>query len=337
MKITFFEVPKSEQDFLQHNLEGHEVLFFEEKLSSLNIDLAKDSEVVSVFINSVLNKEILSQLPNLKYITTRSTGFDHIDLEYANSLNIKVSNVPSYGSSTVAEFAFALLLNLSRKIHLANEKLKEDADFSIYNFRGFDLKGKTIGIIGTGKIGKNMIKMALGFNMNVIAYDLYPDIEFAKVSNITYKTFDEVIGTSDIVSIHAPYNKENHHLINKEKIEKMKKGVYVINTARGELIDTDALVWGLEEGIIAGAGLDVLEGERELKEELEILASESRREKVNDYKTLFEDRVLINHKNVIVTPHIAFYSKEAEQEILSTTIENINSFLGNRIVNQIGK
>ena len=335
MKITFFEVPKHEQESLQLLLQDHEVIFTEDKLDKDNLSIAQDSEIVSVFINSVLDQEVLSKLPKLKYIATRSTGYDNIDINFARSLGIEISNVPAYGSSTVAEFAFALLLNLSRKIHLANEKLKEDADFSIYNFRGFDLYGKTLGIIGTGKIGKNMARMALGFNMKVIAYDLYPDLEFAKNNNITYKTLDEVISESDVISLHAPYNKENHHLINKEKMLKMKKGIYIINTARGELIDTDALVWGLEEGIIAGAGLDVLEGERELKEELEILASEKRREKVNDYKTLFEDRVLINHKNVIVTPHIAFYSQEAESEILKTTVENIHSFVNQNIINQI--
>ncbi len=335
MKITFFETPKHEEDLLKDLLKDHELVFTEEKLSLENITLALDSEIISVFINSVLNQEILSKLPKLKYITTRSTGYDHIDINFAHSMGIEVSNVPAYGSSTVAEFAFALLLNLSRKIHLANEKLKEDADFSIYNFRGFDLYGKTIGIIGTGKIGKNMARMARGFNMKVIAYDLYPDLEFAKNNDITYKTFDEVIRESHVISLHAPYNKDNHHLINKEKISMMQKGIYLINTARGELIDTDALIWGLEEGIIAGAGLDVLEGERELKEELEILASEQRREKVNDYKTLFEDRVLINHKDVIVTPHIAFYSLEAEAEILNTTMNNINSFIAKNIINKI--
>lgn len=335
MKITFFETPKHEENLLKDLLKDYELVFTEDKLTLENITLASDSEIISVFINSVLNQEILSKLPKLKYIATRSTGYDHIDINFAHSLGIEVSNVPAYGSSTVAEFAFALLLNLSRKIHLANEKLKEDADFSIYNFRGFDLNGKTLGIIGTGKIGKNMARMALGFNMKVIAYDLYPDLEFAKNNNITYKTLDEVISESDMISLHAPYNKENHHLINKEKISKMKKGIYLINTARGELIDTDALVWGLEEGVIAGAGLDVLEGERELKEELEILASEQRREKVNDYKTLFEDRVLINHKNVIVTPHIAFYSLEAEAEILKTTADNIYSFVNQNIINKI--
>lgn len=335
MKITFFEVPEHEQIILKDYLQNYEVVFTDEKLGEENISLAIDSEIISVFINSVMNKEILSKLPKLKYIATRSTGYDHIDINFAHEQGIEISNVPSYGSATVAEFAFALLLNLSRKIHLANEKLKEDADFSIYNFRGFDLKGKTLGVIGTGKIGKNMARMALGFNMKVIAYDLYPDLEFANLNHITYKTLDEVVKESDVISLHAPYNKENHHLINKEKISQMKKGIYLINTARGELIDTDALVWGLEEDIIAGAGLDVLEGERELKEELEILASEKRREKVNDYKTLFEDRVLINHKNVIVTPHIAFYSKEAEEEILETTVENINSFNKGDILNKI--
>lgn len=335
MKVILFEVPKHEHDILKERLTGHEILCIEDKLTNENLPLAKDYEVISVFINSILSKEIISSLPNLKYIVTRSTGYDHIDVTFARSLNIEVSNVPAYGSNTVAEFTFGLLLNLSRKIHLANEKLKEDADFSIYNFRGFDLRGKTIGIIGTGKIGKNMAHMALGFNMKVIAYDLYPDMEFANLHNITYKTFDEIIKESDIISLHAPYNKENHHLINKEKVEMMKKGVYILNTARGELIDTDALIFGLDQGIIAGAGLDVLEGERELKEEFDILASKERSESVKDYKTLLESRMLINLKNVIVTPHIAFYSKEAEEEIINTTVLNINSFNTGNILNKV--
>lgn len=333
MKIAFFETPVAEQDILKELLAGHELSFFEDKLTEENISLAQDAEVISTFINSMISSTIIDKIQNLKYITTRSTGFDHIDVPYAHSKNIQVSNVPAYGSSTVAEFAFALLLNLSRKVHLANQELKENADFSIYSFRGFDLKDKIMGVIGTGKIGKNFIKMAKGFGMKVIAYDLYPDINFATEVGLEYKTLAEVFMESDVISLHAPYTKENHHLLNKENISSMKRGVYLINTARGELIDTDALVWALNEGIIAGAGLDVMEGERELKEEMEIVSSPERRDKVTDYKTLLEDRVLINMKNVIVTPHIAFYSKEAVDEIIKTTVDNINGFSNNIPVN----
>jgi len=169
--------------------------------------------------------------------------------------------------------------------------------------------------------------------MKVIAYDLYPDLNFAKEVGFEYKTLAEVLSGSDVISLHAPYNKENHHLINKDNISTLKKGVYLINTARGELIDTDSLIWALNEGIVGGAGLDVLEGERELKEEVEILSTPDKREKVTDYKTLLEDRVLINMKNVIVTPHIAFYSKEAVREIIKTTSLNIDGFINGAPIN----
>ena len=277
MKIVFFEVFNNEEKILKELLPNNEVFCFEEKLNEENIDKAKDADVVSVFINSKLDKNIIDNLNNLKFIATRSTGFDHIDYKYAESKEIKVSNVPAYGSYTVAEFAFALLLNLSRKIYDAYNNLKEGADFNISSLQGFDLHGKVIGVIGTGKIGKNVIKIAKGFNMKVVAYDLYSDLDFAKENDFEYKDLDEVFSSSDIITLHAPYTKENYHFINKESITKMKKGVYIINTARGELIDTDALIWGLEEKIIAGAGLDVLEGERELKEEFEILSDIDRK------------------------------------------------------------
>jgi D-lactate dehydrogenase len=178
-----------------------------------------------------------------------------------------------------------------------------------------------------------VIKIAKSFGMNVIACDLHPDLQFAKENNFEYKNLSELLSQSDILTLHAPYNKENHHLINKDNIHLMKKGIYLINTARGELIDTDALIGGLKEGIIAGAGLDVLEGERELKEEIEILSSPLKSERIGDYKTLLEDRALIDMPNVIVTPHIAFYSKEAEKEIIKTTVANIDGFLNNSLVN----
>lgn len=327
MKITFFEVVSKEQEAFNSFFPEHQLRFFEEKLDISKIEEFKDSEIISVFINSVINKEVIDLLPELKFITTRSTGFDHIDLKYCEEKGIKVSNVPAYGSKTVAEFAFALIISLSRKMFNAVERLKEDGNFSISGLRGFDLAGKNLGVIGTGKIGKNVIKIAKGFSMNVSAYDLYPDTSFAAENGVVYKTLEEVISGCDILTLHTPYTKENHHLINKDKIAKMKRGVYLINTARGELIDTDALIWGLNEGIIAGAGLDVLEGERELKEEVEILSSVEKSERVKDYKTLLEDKVLIDMPNVIVTPHIAFYSKEAEEEIRETTLENIKSFI----------
>jgi D-lactate dehydrogenase len=317
MKIAFFEIPKEQQDFFKQALSGRaEIVFFEEKLNLDNVSMAKDADIVSGFTNSVISKEIIDLLPNLKLVVTRSTGFDHIDCEYSGDKGIKVCNVPAYGSETVAEFAFALILTLSRKIREASQALKENGDYSIpKNVQGFDLGGKTIGVVGTGKIGKNVIHMAHGFGMNVIAYDLYPDLEFAKANNFSYKTLPEVLVGSDIVTLHAPYTKENHHLINKDNISSFKKGIYLINTARGELIETEALVQALQDGTIAGAGLDVLEGEKEFKKG--------------------DNIPMLDMPNVVMTPHVAFDTKEAEIRIMQTTVDNIKGFIDNILINLV--
>ena len=334
MKIAFFEVSKADQEVFKSLLLEDEVLYFEEKLSKKNIDKAKGAEIVSVFINSIISKNIIDLLPELKFITTRSTGFEHIDYKYAESKGIKVSNVPSYGSRTVAEFAFSLILNLSRNILNANNHLRSSMDFNFYSsLRGFDLYNKTIGVIGTGKIGKNVVKIAKGFGMNVLAYDVYPDLAFAKENSFEYKSFNEVISQSDILTLHIPFCKENYHLINKENISLMKKGIYIINTARGALIETEALIKGINEGIIAGAGLDVLEGERDLKIKNEIIEG-SNLEKI-DYKIVVEDQTLIDMSQVIVTPHIAYNSKEAEEAIIKTTQENIKRFISGNLQNLV--
>jgi len=334
MKIVFFEVPKLEQSFFMQSFPAGEVSFFEEKLDENSVALAKDAEIISVFINSVVSKKIIDLLPNLKFITTRSTGFEHIDLKYCADKGIKVSNVPSYGSHTVAEFAFSLILNLSRKIINANNHLRDSMDFNFYSsLQGFDLQGKTLGVIGTGRIGKNVIKIAKGFDMKVVACDLFPDAKFAEENNFVYKNLPEVLQESDIITLHTPYTKENYHLINRENISQMKKGALIINTARGALIDTEALIWGIKEGVIGGAGLDVLEGERDFKIKNEIIYSDNS-EKV-DYKTIVENQILIDLPQIIVTPHIAFYSKEAEKEIIKTTAENILSFIKNTPINLV--
>ncbi|MFA6274401.1 MAG: NAD(P)-dependent oxidoreductase [Candidatus Paceibacterota bacterium] len=335
MKITFYESPPAvDKTVLEQTFKDCEFVFCDKKLDKNNIDLAKDSEIVSVFINSLLNKEAIDSLPKLKFITTRSAGFDHIDLQYCAQKGILVSSVPCYGDHTVAELTFAFILNLSRNILKANNYIRETSDFNVLcSFCGFDLNGKTIGIIGAGRIGKNVIKIAKGFNMNVIAYDLHPDLEFAKINNFEYKSLEEIISQSDIISLHTPFTKENFHIINKETISRMKKGVLLINTARGALIDNSALIWGIQEGIIGGAGLDVLEGERDLKIKNEIFNSDD--SKNIDYKMLAENQLLMEMSNVIITPHIGFYSKEAENEIFKVTVENIKGFLSNNLINLV--
>jgi D-lactate dehydrogenase len=316
MKIVFFYTSEEVRELLKDSFPKDEVSFFNKKLNENDLEKIKEFEILSVFVDSEVNKNTINSLPNLKFITTRSTGFDHIDYKYAESKGIKVSNVPVYGSSTVAEFTFALLLNLSRKISEAGRQLREGGDFeTLEKLEGFDLDGKTIGVIGTGKIGKNVIRIAKAFNMKVLAYDLYSDLNFANENDFQYQNFDEVISNSDVITLHTPYTKENHHLINKESILKMKKGVYIINTARGELVDIEALLSGLNEGIIGGLGMDVLEGERNFKK---------------------GDKISILDKpNVIITPHIAFYSKEAMIRIMQTTVENIQGFISGNLQNLV--
>ncbi len=323
MKIAFFGVTEGEHLSYKEALNQHEIFFSDEKLSEQNVQKIKDADIISIFVTSAVNKNIIDALPNLKCISIRSTGFDNVDCDYAKSKGIKVSNVPAYGSHTVAEFAFGLILNLSRNIITANNHITRSLDFNYSTpMEGFDLAGKTLGVIGTGKIGKNVVKIAKGFGMNVIATDMYPDAAFAQENNFEYKSLEEVLSMSDIVTLHTPYTKENHHLINKENIAKMKRGVYLINTARGELVDTAALIDGLSKGIIAGAGLDVLEGEKELKE------------KNNSHMVLLNSE-LMKMPNVIITPHLAFYTKEAVAEIQRVTILNIQGFIDGASMNVV--
>jgi D-lactate dehydrogenase len=317
MKIVFFETSESEQKKLKEKLSSHELLFFMGKLNMENVMEARDCEVVSTFINSPITEEILRNLPNLKLIVTRSTGYDHIDKEACAKRGIVVTNVPAYGARTVAEFAFALMLCVSRKIVDASVRVKATDGMVFDGLMGFDLFGKTLGVIGTGKIGKNVVNIALGFGMNVLMYDMYPDEKFAIEKSVKYVSLDELYASSDIISLHTPYTPESKHMVNKESILKMKKGMVIINTARGELVDTDALVWGIKEKHIFGAGLDVLEDEKELKDGTYI---------TEHTKTLMEDHMLMHMPQVVVTPHLAFYSKEAIESILDTTVDNITTY-----------
>jgi len=325
MKIAFFEVSKDLENYFRAGLADFELEFFEEKLSVENVDKAQDAEIVSVFVGSAVSKEVVDALPNLKLLVTRSTGFDHLDKEALLAKGITITNVPAYGPHTVAEFAFGLILNLSRKIAFANKYVRNSPDFNFFaDMRGFDLFGKTLGVIGTGRIGKNAVKIAKGFGMEVVAFDPYPDNNFAEENGFVYTSLEELLQQSDIITLHAPYTKENHHLLNKENMPLMKKGAYIINTARGDLIDTEALLEGLKSGAIAGAGLDVIEGERDLKSGTN---SES--------KPVQDARELIAMENVIITPHIAFYSQEAEGEIIKTTIEDIHAFASGSPINLV--
>ena len=316
-KALFFEVAAQEAETLREaiaadaNLKGLQCEFLEQKLDASGLTLASQADIVSVFINSVLDKGSIDKLAKTRLIATRSTGFDHIDLEAAKSKPVSVANVPAYGSHTVAEFAFALILGLSRKVFEASYKVKSGQGFSAAGMMGFDLYGKTIGIVGTGRIGQNVAVIAKGFGMKVIAYDPYPNNEAAKNIGFDYVSLDDLLSRSDIVTLHAPYNPGTKHLINMENINRFKRGSLLVNTARGELCDNEALLTGLDKGILGGVGLDVVEGERKLKDG----------EKVSTFEKLRA------HPHAFVTPHMAYFTAEAQKEIARVTVENISAFL----------
>lgn len=332
LKIAFFEIEAWERDYIKSRLKDFDLLFFKGKLNSKNLKKVLDVDILSPFIYSTIDEKVVNSLKSLKYITTRSTGFDHIDLKACEKRDIFVSNVPSYGENTVAEHTFALILALSRKIYPSVERTKR-GDFSLKNLRGFDLKGKTLGIVGVGNIGKHVARIARGFEMNVLAYDIQKDEKLAKKIGFKYVSLDYLFKNSDIITLHVPYNKATHHLINLDTLKLLKKGCYLINTSRGGVCDTDALLKGIEQGIFAGLGLDVLEEECFIKEERELLTSSFKRR--CDLKTILEDHILINHPKVIITPHNAFNSQEALTRILDTTLENIKSFVRGKPINLV--
>ena len=330
--IAFFESAPDETAYLKKcGLSRHALHFFEDKPSDVKGPALRSLEVLSVFIYSRVTAQTLRQMPRLKLIATRSTGYDHIDLAACKKRRIAVANVPFYGENTVAEHTFALILALSRKTHEGYLRTIR-GNFSFKGLQGFDLQGKTIGIVGTGHIGIHAIRIAKGFGMNVVAFDPKKSEFLADTLGFAYVSLDQLLARADIISLHAPYNKHTHHLINKGNINKLKKGALLINTARGGLVETEALALALDQGILAGAGLDVLEGEDLIKEERQILAKDFSGDQM---KTLLQNHILLNRDNVIITPHIAFDSKEALQRILDTTVSNIQVFLAGKPENLV--
>lgn len=325
MKIGFYGLKEQEKrDYFLSSLNGHQLEFIDQDLNEENPPQKNDFEIISIFVGSKVTAKVLDAFPNLKMIAIRSTGFDNVDIKHTTDKNIVVSNVPSYGSHTVAEFTFGLILSLSRKIPQAVSKVKDEVEFDHTGLKGFDIYGKTLGVLGTGKIGMNVIKIAKGFGMKVLAFDIYPNEESSKVLEFEYVSLEELLKNSDIVTIHVPSSEKTHHLINKENIFKMKKGSLLINTARGDIVETDALYKAISENHLAGAGLDVLEAETELSDNLKKEEFEP-----NIMKNILEDSFLIKNPNVVVTPHTAFYTKEAEESIMKTTVENILGFINN--------
>jgi D-lactate dehydrogenase len=338
MKLLFCGLEPWEKEYIGSKMNtgelGLEVSYQEKDLDIDNLPANEsdfDAEIISVFVNARITREVIEKFPNLKYIVTRSTGYDHVDLVACAEKGIIVSNVPSYGEDTVAEYAFALILSLSRKIFTSVDQIKETGSFSTANLRGFDLQGKTLGVIGTGKIGKNVIRIGKGFEMKVVAFDAVPNTNYAKEAGFEYKSLDEVLMESDVVTIHVPYLPETHHLINKNNIGKIKHGALLINTSRGPVVETEALVDALKSGNLGGAGLDVLEEEGVIRDEMSFLYSTDKAE--HNIKTIIANHILIDMPNVLITPHNAFNTWEALKRILDTTIENIIGYKNGQLVN----
>ncbi len=334
MKIVFFEAEPWECDPCKILKDNHEVIMLNEPLTTKNADQYADADVVSVFIYSDLGAHVLKNFKNLKLIATRSTGFDHIDIDYCRKNDITVSNVPAYGENTVAEHVFGLLLTISHRLVDAIDRTRK-GDFSLKGLQGFDLRDKTIGVIGTGNIGRCVIQIAKGFSMKIIAYDINPDEKFSSKLGFRYVSIEELLSNSDIITLHVPANEKTYHFISKDEFDRMKQGVVLINTSRGSIVDIQALLHALAEGKVSAAGLDVLPGEPAIREEAELLRSIFQRK--YDLETLLADHILLRMRNVFITPHSAFYTREAVERILVTSVENIVSFIEGRAQNIVNK
>jgi len=333
IKIAFFGIKPWEIEYIKPRLEKFDCIFFERRYDPKHREQIIDADILSPFILSTIGEKQINSLKNLKFIAARSTGYDHIDLVAAKKREIPVSNVPIYGDNTVAEHTFALILTLFKRIPASIDKIK-NGDFSYEGLRGHDLKNKTIGIVGTGYIGRQAIKIAQGFSMKVIAYDIKQSQDLIN-NGVEYLDLKKLYSASDIVSFHVPYNNITHHMLNLETLKYFKKGCYIINTARGGICSASALLKGYKEGLFAGIGLDVLEEETFIREEIELITNTAEKETVHNYKLALENHLLAKQENIIITPHNAFNTIEALKRILDTTIENIEAFVNGEVINVV--
>ena len=328
MKILFFDAKKYEVDyFLQKSSLKNNIFLFKEEplLNSAQIkDNYVDVEILSIFTSSRLSADILSKFKNLKLITTRSVGYSHIDIEYCKKNNIFIANTPHYGDNTVSEFAFALLLNLIRKITRVTNSFKHCECKP--NYTGIELYRKTIGIIGVGAIGSKSVRIAHGFGMNILCNDILENKDLIDKYNVTYTDIKTLCAKSDFIFLHAPLTMENYHLLNNEIFNIINKNAIIVNTARGELIDTKALYNALVNNKIKGAALDVIECEEFFNPIFDYF--DEFVENCSEYirKTLL-NHLLSNFENVIITPHIAYDTQDAILRILTITEQTLKEYI----------
>jgi D-lactate dehydrogenase len=318
VKIAFFNTKSYDQEYFdQANSAGnHQICYFSSHLDIESISLISDEKVVCVFINDNLNTKVLHKLKDkgIELIALRSAGFNHVDMACAKQLSMPVVRVPAYSPYAVAEHGVGLLLCLNRGIHRAHNRIRE-GDFSLRNLMGFDLHGKTVGVIGTGKIGQAFANIMLGFGCNVIAYDVIHNQQCIK-SGVTYASLDNLLSQADVISLHCPLTPDTYHLIGQKALAKMRDGVNIINTSRGKLVDTKAIINGLKSGKVGLLGLDVYEEEEALF--FEDLSAQGIQDDLLARLTTFP--------NVIVTSHQGFFTQEAMLNIAQTTLSNISQF-----------
>ena len=330
MKIYFFGVENWEKLHLEKQFKrfgiSKDIFFTNDALNKHNVSEYQDAEIISIFIYSRIDKEVIDKLPNLKFIITRSASYDHIDVEYANKKGIKVSHIPDYGNNTVAEFTFALILALARKLKPMIERLSKH-DFNRYGLMGIDLMGKTIGVIGTGRIGSHVVRIAHGFGMKILAYDRTKKEELIEKYGVEYVGLEELLMRSDVITVHLPYTKSTKYLINRFNIKLTKRNAILVNVSRGEVVELEAIVEALKEGRLAGGvAIDTID-----TEEVELHEKELKKEEIPaiKFEKILEKSYLLNEDNVIISPHLAYYTKDASERILDTTVEEIARFINN--------
>lgn len=326
--IAFFDAKRYDKDIFNevNNDFGFDIKYFKFNITPENAVLAEGADVVCAFVNDIISEEVIGKLHvcGIKLIALRCAGYNNVDLKAADK-KLRVSRVPAYSPHAIAEHTVALMLSLNRKIHRAYWRTR-DSNFSLVGLMGFDMHGKNAGVIGTGKIGKALVKVLRGFGMDVLTYDPYPDEEFARETGCRYVELDELFAVSEVISLNCPLTRETEYMINKNSIDKMKEGVMIINTGRGKLIKTADLIDGLKSGKVGSAGLDVYEEEAEYF--FEDLSN----------RVLTDDVLarLLTFNNVIITSHQGFFTREAMHNIAETTMNNIKNFMeGKKEFNEI--
>lgn len=328
-KIAFFDAKSYDREtFAKVNQNfGFDIQYFKERLSLNTVSLTQGADAVCIFVNAECDRRVIERMAGygVKLIALRCAGFNNVDIRAAQEHGIRVVRVPAYSPHAVAEYAVTLMLALNRKVYRSVYRTRE-GNFRLGGLMGFDMYGKTVGLIGMGKIAKELIKILRGFGMNVLAYDLYPDEAFAKEYQVKIVSLDELYEQSDIISLHCPLTDDTKFLINNDSITKMKYGVMIINTGRGKLIKTTDLIDGLRSHQVGSAALDVYEEEANY-------FYEDRSDKMIDDDKL---ALLLMMPNVIVTSHQAFFTREATNNIAITTLQNILDFTdGKELVNEV--